>query len=744
MRGYCYRRKLFTFLFTGYSLIMGGLFVDAQVATPEAPEGFTSFSFKGNEDAARVMNDYLWYHFHHRLGNPDVLFNKEYCLTSDMWLNNATPRGEERTIQEVHRANLLGIEMDNEGAVFTHQHFSHAHDHGWPFPLWTQADYGPDRLLGKAAGWHFQHKEDLHGWGGDHVRAWGREKYFGETAANSWEVENARSEGIVDKRWRVVATAASPTVYSPEGMTIEAQHAPFLQLRWTRTGIPVDHRVPYLEWLREGDDAYGEDRRVYLYPEQTPLSPEDLYHSILTMHTHPKWEGVIKRMRINLAPGESEVTLDIDSFFTVYDTRHTINNPIYIMASDYYFNWTGDLAFLREQINKMRVALKHQQTVMGGLELNHIRNIWPGHEGLPGWVKDEEGNLTVYGGRGIGNNYWDLMPFGWDDFYATYQYYRATLVMADLEEAIRKNPGWNIPEGALAMDPEFLRKHAADVKKTANDLFWNEETGRFYASIDVEGTKYDYGYTFLNLDAIWYGIANKENAVSIMEWLDGERIVEGDTSTGEDIYHWKFGPRATTKRNIEWYGQGWIFPEHIEWGGQIQDGGAVLGFAFYDLWARLQVLGADNAWERLQAIVEWEKEVHAAGGYRAYYADGKQGTTLQGGGTAGGIGVDAEFFESSLIPSIVVYGFVGLNPKPEALYINPALPSQSPEMQIHDLRYRSVVMDITASNNSVVLELKNDPVYELHLEFPVGWVQSDDKPASGIVLTRKGTYTFTR
>ena len=34
-------------------------------------------------------------------------------------------------------------------------------------------------------------------------------------------------------------------------------------------------------------------------------------------------------------------------------------------------------------------------------------------------------------------------------------------------------------------------------------------------------------------------------------------MVEGDTSTGPDIYHWRFGPRATTRRNLDYYFWGW-------------------------------------------------------------------------------------------------------------------------------------------------------------------------------------------
>ncbi len=714
-------------------------------ATPAPPEDFPRFHFDGHDEQAEVLSDYLWYHFHHRLGNGLTLFNKEYLLLSDMWMNGAVPRGTETTIQELRRGHLLAIDLSPEGYVNTHQHFSHAHDAGWPFPMWTQAGFGPEEVAGVAAGWHFQPCDAVPGWVGGYLRNWPDNPYCGERAVDGWAREHLESEGIVDNAWRLRATGDSPTLLTPEGFSIDAFNAPYVQLRWSRSGAPPEHRLPYIEWLCDGDESFGPDRRVYLSFDDTQLSPEGRHHSIAVMHRHPKWRGAIERMRISLAPGESDVTFDIDSFFTVYDTRHTINNPIFILASWYYYTWTGDLAFLRENINRMRIALRYQQTVMGGLEHKLVRNPWPGHDGLAGFVRDEAGNKTMRPGHGIGSNYWDLMPFGDRDFYATYQYYAATRKMADLEEAILAHPGWDVPRGALALDPLKLREHAEAVKTKANEVFWNEGAGRFYASIDVEGTAYDYGYTFLNLDAIWYGIPSEEHALRVMDWISGKRIVEGDTSTGEDIYHWRFGPRATTLRNLDWYGQGWHGPESIPWGGQVQDGGAVLGFTFYDLWARLQVYGPDDAWRRLSEILAWESEVQAEGGYRAYYADGKRGTTLQGGGTAGGLGIDAEFFESSLLPCIAVYGFLGLDPRPDALAIAPRLPKDCPGMAVTNVLYRGVPVNVRAGENAIELTLKEKPVYEIAVSLPPDWRLEGQPGASGrFLLEDAGAYRWTR
>jgi hypothetical protein len=85
-----------------------------------------------------------------------------------------------------------------------------------------------------------------------------------------------------------------------------------------------------------------------------------------------------------------------------------------------------------------------------------------------------------------------------------------------------------------------------------------------------------------------------------MDWIGGQRLVEGIPRPVADIYRWRFGPRATTRRNLEWLA-GWFHPEAITWGGQVQDGGAVLGFSFYDLCGAPENQRHDDAWTRWAA-----------------------------------------------------------------------------------------------------------------------------------------------
>ena len=145
----------------------------------------------------------------------------------------------------------------------------------------------------------------------------------------------------------------------------------------------------------------------------------------------------------------------------------------------------------------------------------------------------------------------------------------------------------------------------------------------------------------------------------------------------------------------------WSRPESIPWGSQVQDGGAVLGFSYYDIMARLDVNGPDDAWRRLQEILAWFREVQAEGGYRPYYAKPDRGT-LQGGGPPGGLGLDQEFLESVLVPQVMLYGFLGFRPTPEGFEVNPRLPEAWPSLTITGLHVHDLVIDVTAERGGAV------------------------------------------
>ena len=125
-----------------------------------------------------------------------------------------------------------------------------------------------------------------------------------------------------------------------------------------------------------------------------------------------------------------------------------------------------------------------------------------------------------------------------------------------------------------------------------------------------------------------------------------------------------------------------------------------MGFSYHDLLARLSVLGPDDAWNRLREMIRWYEEVETAGGYRAYYNGMREGT-LQGGGTAGGLGLDQEFFESVLVPQVIIEGFLGFKPGADGFRVEPQLPSDWPELAVDRIAFQGLTLSVRVTREVV-------------------------------------------
>jgi len=583
----------------------------------------------------------------------------------------------------------VDVALGAEGYVHTQQHEGLAHGEGWPFPTWTQAG---------GAGWHFSvtglpYGPEL----GVHRT----------TTVTNWAVTGAESLGLdAATGWRLRLTDATATVTTPP-FDVDAFVAPFIRVKLAGRGLPPEAPLSLL-WTTAEGEAFAEERRVFF----SAVPDDGAAHDRDVPRPPAPAGGRLTRLRLRLdgAVG-AEVTLK--ALFTAVDSRHNVNNALYLQGCDDYARWTGDLAFLRANLPRMRLALAWAIREFRLREAGLVKTPWTGHDGRSG--HDDSGpEKRRLPGRGIGNNYWDLMPFGGEDALATIYHHDVLRRFARLERLIRAQPAWNLPGGPPAFDPDDLEALAGRLRARAGERFWNAAAGRFGACRDADGVLHDYGYTFLNNEAIYLGLATDAQARAIRGWLDGLRTVAGDTSTGGDIYHWRFGPRATTRRNTTWYVWAWSDPASIPWGGQVQDGGAVLGFSYHDLVARLRVNGPDDAWTRLREILAWFDEVQQSGGYRKYYAAPGRGT-LQGGGTAGGLGLDHEFFESVLVPQVMPAGFLGLEPALDGATLRPRLPAAWPALTVRGIRLHDVTLDVTATPDALRVVVRGEPARPLRL-----------------------------
>jgi hypothetical protein len=595
----------------------------------------------------------------------------------DEWLPNATlwpacgAGAALNTMREKWRRALAGRIMNDEGYIHTQQHDGLGHAEGWPFPLWTQAG---------GIGWHFR---------GTGVAGFDAPL----TLPERWTLERATGGDVGDKGWGIELIEPEGSAETPP-FAVEASRAPWLRLNWWAAGLARANC--YVEWTTQTEPEYSSERRVYFEPaaDDATLSSTET-RTMIPVYRHPGWSGIVTGLRIgfgNASPGR----IVLKSFHTACDTRHNVNNLNFIRGCCDYFLWSRDVSFLRDQIKRLRAAMRFVEREFQTRERNCVYTTWPGHEGRSG-VRWLDGQKQIVPGEGIGSNYWDLLPFGGEDALATVYYYDTLRDLAALEEMIAAHPDWRV-SSADAYDPVDLRRHAEQVKAHFGKRFWNKATGRF-GTVDLDGRLHDFGFTFLNNEAVAFGIATRAQATSIHAWMRGARTVAGDTSTGPDIYHWRFGPRSTTRRNSDYYFWGWSNPESIPWGYQVQDGGAVLGWSYYDLMARLATAGPDDAAARLAEIATWFDETQAEGGYRAYYGKDPERGTLQGGNVAGGLGIDKEFRESILLPQVMLYGFLGFRPTIDGFAIAPRLPRDWAELTISRIHLHDHVLDVTGTRD---------------------------------------------
>lgn len=669
-------------------------------------DDFPEFRVTGHEvDMARLTE---LYRLHHGPAQTPCALWDGWLPRSVLWaaVGSNTTAGAKRT---GYRGIFLQRRIDAEGYVSMQQHRGLAHSEGWPFPAYRQST---------GSGWHFSTLHDV--WAIQHF------KLQPLASADGWSIEGAEVEGIDPEKGLILRATRDVVSIACPDFQCGTIVAPFVRLEWAAAGLPPDARAS-VSWRMKDEPVWSDHRRVAF---DTPPAPDRMIYSNIPLYRQPGYAGLVTGYRFTFERAAG-ARLFIKSLITAVDTRHPITNPMFIRGCADYIAWTGDTEFLRLNLDRMRRALRFALHEFSVIEGRHVLVPWVGHDGRSGLVVAPDGAKTVRPGLGVGNNYWDLLPFGGHDALATIYLYDAIRAFARIEREAAANPDPNAVAGETPFVPEDLERLADEIRADFGARFWNPETGRFLGWLDLAGAGYDYGFTFVNLEAVYHGLANADQAASIFDWLDGRRIVEGDTSTGADIYHWRFAPCATTRRNIRDYVWAWRSPEAIPWGGQVQDGGAVLGFSYHDLMARLRVLGPDSAWARLREILAWFGEVQAGGGYRAYYAADPSRGTLQGGGPAGGLGLDREFLESVLVPQIMLYGFLGCEPHSRGLTLRPNLPSEWPDVSVTRVHAQTHVLDISATREAVRLHVRRTDGAPFELNLPSGtWsmVRSGGQP----------------
>ena len=537
--------------------------------------------------------------------------------------------------------------------------------------------------------------------------------------------DTKENEGIKDKR-ALKATVQNKSLISvgiEERIGARVHLSPFVQMNFWISLDSGDYSVIddlYVYFTTKTDKTFSEDKKLSFSRESLQGFSLDQVRAsygvkaFFPMYINDNWgrEGTeIDKVKVVVKAKEGKTltgSLYMSYFGFEYDDRHVINNSNYIIAAKEMVSFSQDNALLRDVIGYARKAMNFMYYVLKGKDGLITTEYLVGHD-------NREENM----GYGIGDGYWDISAFPDKNAYINISYYNAIKSMIYLEQMAAEN---EISADLVTTRNEKMNStytyelNASKLEDLLelcrdefNDYFWNETTQRYHVGIKYDGSVQDNGYLMFNQQAIAAGIPDEDRAATIMKWINGERTVKGDNSTGKDIYFYEFAPRFCTEElnpDVFWGGS------VREFGTNVNNGGTALQLAYYDFVAQAKV-SANKAGKRLDTFVNWYKKVEAAwdGGagveipngegpswrfYRKYYGNK---IPLQGGGTGGVIGLDYEFLEASIVPRAIPDAFFGMETLGgNTLKIAPNLPNSLDYIRIENVTYSGYYVDLTAGH----------------------------------------------
>lgn len=525
-----------------------------------------------------------------------------------------------------------------------------------------------------------------------------------------WTVGENSFMSVSNSKITATATSASEiTIESPYIGKI-AVAMPFVKITF---GINVTNPSAiddlYIYFKTDKDDEYDEDKVVKFSTfclqgfSLYYAGAGTMYEGFLPMYTHSaygKESNEITGLKFVLKAKEGEKlngSLIFDQVAGDYDDRHIINVCNYIIAAKDILSFSQDESLLATVMPNARKAMNFLYYQLKGQSGLISTEYLVGHD-----------NRMLQVSYGLGDGYWDVSSFPDVNAYCNISYYNALKAMLYLE---RMSEEYNVSVSDVftqnedlsgrykyALTIEDLEELTEKCKSEFESYFWNENTGRFHVGIrSINNSMQDNGYLMFNQQAIAAGLGTEEQVKSIMSWINGERTVAGDLSSGEDIYYYEFAPRFCTAElspDVYWSGIG-------AFGTNVNNGGTALQLAYYDFVSQ-SMTNVNRAGERLQTFVNWYKKVAAAGGegwefYRKYYQP--TGIMLQGGGSGGVIGLDYEFLEAAIVIRAIPDSFFGLDPiENKTLSVTPNLPDSLDFMKMENLTYAGRYYDLSVGH----------------------------------------------
>lgn len=350
------------------------------------------------------------------------------------------------------------------------------------------------------------------------------------------------------------------------------------------------------------------------------------------------------------------------------DFRMPETSPRFISAVWNAYRWSGDKAFLDDTMPTVRKAMGYMMNAMDG-ETGSLTMKSPHKTGVVGAK-----------GPAVPSNYMDHLPTGWLDAYTN------TLLLTSLDAYANLERAAGDPAAA-----EKAEKMIPLARQKFNELFWNPEKGRYIEWIDKEGTRYDFGATYVNTMATAAGYPSEEQAIKIYDWMENKPTASGEADT---FSRWVFAPRSHTE-------DCYVMPSKHAWEVWCENGGAILFFSYYDLMSRLRYFGPENAWKRFREIVDRAAMPDKLFGGNPLY----RGEINNHNGVLGSVGTWGDFPESGMVPAFFAVGIVGLSATPENLIVRPQLPAELEFAGVEGFEYLGRRVKVTSYRDRVVLDI---------------------------------------
>ncbi len=519
---------------------------------------------------------------------------------------------------------------------------------------------------------------------------------------------------------------------------MNTQDTPYLEfdIRWCFDGTFTENDVDdiYVLWQNTKSDKWHQVKVSECTALSTDITAVYNQHIYMPMYLLDEWgdNNTIKALKIQVRAKEGKKLsgeVNLNYVRGNYDSRHIDNGYNLLEATKLYYEYTNDETILKDMLNRCRRVVMFMAYNLDGADgLVDLSN-FEGHDG--GTISDGVAHTIV-------SSYWDILSLSPKSLYAQVLYYQSLKDLIYLELAAQDigleldapsiklfDGGTKTYEWTTKQLQEMADTVKSEVQKPVdrdNKIgFFDTEKGRFIEGFNMHGDVVDHGSTVFNNMAVAAGLATDEQGKKVLEWINGDRVVEGDMASGHEgdptdpenygIYDYKFAPRTNTLKNTQQYSTGHASAVTTPFAYSCQDGGAILFTTYYDLMARMRVNGVQNTYERLSEIKDWYLDVYefsaeeygAAQFYRAYYLN--EGITMQGGGIEGTVGIDTEFLESAILYAIVPMAFFKLESKSaKELSVSPSLPDELEFWRMENLMFNDVKYDLEIRENGVILE----------------------------------------